>query len=133
MSGGMSKRAMSHAFNAPPAHPTDSANAAAAGSGQVPVLVRRAEHHRGQPHHRSDRQIDAAADDHRRQRHGEQPQLDAEAGDLEEVSEREEVLRDGREERDLGGERQQQDPLTVREPALAPVRGHDAPAAAVAA
>ncbi len=59
-------------------------------------------------HHGADRQVDAAADDHRRQRHGQQPELHAEPGDLEEVADGEEVRRNDGEERDLRDEREEQ-------------------------
>ena len=65
-------------MSAPPRQPTSNAISAAAAAMAVPIAARGAEDHRRQPHHRADRQIDAARDDHRRQRHRQQPELDAE-------------------------------------------------------
>jgi hypothetical protein len=87
---------------------------------QMPIVVRRPEGDGGEPHHRSDRQIDPAGDDDRRERDGEQAELDAEPRDLEEISQREKVRRNRREEEDLAGQRQQQHPFAVREPSAAP-------------
>ncbi len=122
MSGGIASRDTSHAFIAPPRHPTVSASPAAIG---IPVCQSRTaapNDDSRESHHRADRQVDAAAHDDRRQRNGKQPQLDAESRNLEEVRNREEVVRDDGEEGDFRHERQRQDPLAVRRPALEPGR-----------
>ena len=99
----------------------------------MPVVVGRAEEDRGEPHHRPHRQIDAAADNDRGQRDGQQPELDAQPDDFEQVAQRKEVLGYCCEERDLGDERQQEDPFAVRQRA-GPACGHQGgPAAATAA
>ena len=115
MSGGMFSRATSTAFSAPPAQPTSSAMQARRPRMQPPVPARRAEDDGRQPHHRADRQVDAAGDDDRRQRDRQEPELHAEARDLEEVPGRGEVRRDEREERDLGRQRDEQDRVTGAE------------------
>src|SRR5207342_375317 len=81
-----------------------------------------AERDRGEPHHRADREVDPARDDDRRQRDGEQAELDAEPRHLEEVAEGEKVRRDQREKQRLGGQHQEEHPLAVREPPLPPRR-----------
>ena len=98
----------SSAFSAPPASPTSTRGGSGDGDRQMPVGRGDAEDDRREPHHRADRQIDAAGDDDRRQRHREQAELDAQARDLEDVAGGEEVRRDRREDHDLGGEREQQ-------------------------
>ncbi len=52
---------------------------------QMPFGRGDAEHNRRQPHHRPDRQIDTARDQNRRQRDREQPELDAQPRDLEQL------------------------------------------------
>ena len=60
------------------------------------------------------------ADDHRREGDGQQPELHAEPGDLEEVADREKVRRNDGEQRDLGEEGKGQPPFAIRKPAAAP-------------
>ena len=105
ISAGSRSREISTAFSPPPAQPTASATAAAAGIGQMQIAPRRAETDRGQPHHRADREIDAAGDQNRRQRDGEQAELGVQPRDLEEVGEREEIRRDDGEDRHFGRKR----------------------------
>ncbi len=64
------------------------------------------------PHHRSDRQVDAASDDDRCQRDRQESELHAEARDLEEVPGRGEVRGDDREERRLRRQCDEQDRVT---------------------
>src|SRR5207247_1568469 len=84
-----------------------------AGQRQMPVARRGAKQYRRQPHHRSNRQIDPAGDDDRRQRERQQPELHAEAHHLEEIGGREEVLRNRGEHRDLREDGDQQDALLI--------------------
>ena len=77
---------------------------------QMPVDRGDAEDDRGEPHHRADGQIDAARDENRRQRHRQESELYAQARDLEQVARREKVRRDHREDRDLDGEREREQP-----------------------
>ena len=86
MSGGIDSRATSAAFSRPPARPVEQADDRAHHDRQAPVLPRHAEEHGREAHHRADRQVDAAGDDHRRQRNRQQPELDAEPADLHEVA-----------------------------------------------
>ena len=123
MSGGIFSRATSTAFSAPPAPPTSSAMSGRDRRMQPPVPARSAEDDGRQPHHRSDRQVDAAGDDDRRQRDRQQPELHAEARDLEEVPGGGEVRRDGREERDLGRQCDEQDRVTGWEALEGPDHG----------
>ena len=53
-----------------------------------------------------------------------QAELHAQPRDLEKIAEGEEVLCDGREEEDLGHERQQHDPFAVWKPPLPPALDH---------
>ncbi len=89
ISGGSSSRAMSTAFSAPPAAPT-SKREQHGRSGSASCQSREAapKTTADEPHHRADREIDAAGDDDRRQRDGQQAELDAEPQDFEEVGER---------------------------------------------
>ena len=79
------------------------------GGVKPPVAAGGAEDDRRESHHRPDRQIDAAGDDHRRERDGQQSELHAEPRDLEEIPRRGEVRRDDGKERDLGSQRDEQD------------------------
>ncbi len=81
---------MSSALSAPPAAPTISADAAATGSGRPKSCCAAPNTTADEAEHRADRQVDAAGDDDRRQRDGQQPELHAEPGDLEEVADGEE-------------------------------------------
>ena len=76
---------------------------------EPPVAARGAKDHRRESHHRPDRQIDSAGDDDRRERDGQQPELNAQARDFEEVPGGREVRRDCRKERDLDRQRDEQD------------------------
>ena len=109
MSGGMPSRATRTAFSDPPAAPTATAHSRGREWMQPPVAGCRSKDDCGQPHHRADRQVDAASDDDRRQRNGEEAELDAETRDLEEVAGRREVRRDASEERHLGGNDDEKD------------------------
>jgi hypothetical protein len=81
--------------------------------GQTAVAVHFSQQHRGEAHKRADGQVDAAADDHRRQRHREQAQLDAQARHLRRVVEGEEVRADQPERQDFEDENEKQNtPLT---------------------
>src|ERR1043166_7392380 len=97
ISGGMSSRAISVALSAPPARP----GPRGAADADVPVLHGGAEHDGGQPQHRTDGQIDPAADQNRRQRNGEQSELDARPQDFEPVGDRQELRREAAERDDL--------------------------------
>jgi hypothetical protein len=91
---------------------------------EVPVPVRGAEEHGRESHHRSHGQIDAAGNENRRQRDGEQPQLHAQPRNLEEVSRGGKVRRDRREQHDLESQRREHRPLAVGRPGEAASRLH---------
>ena len=86
------------------------------GNGQLQIAPRRAETDRGQSHHGANRQVDAAANQNRRQRDGEQSELGVQPGDLEKIRKREEIRGDEGEDRHLGRKRE-------GESGLMPARG----------
>ncbi len=112
MSGGIFSRATSTALSVPPGAADEQRDERGRRWMEPPVPARRAEDDSREPHHRSDRQVDAAGDDDRRQRNRQEPELHAEARDLEEVPGCGEVRRDEGEERDLGRQRDNQDRVT---------------------
>ena len=86
-------------------------------NGKTEILVRGPEHHSREAQHGADRQVDAACDDHRRERHGQQPELHAEPGDFEEVADGEKVRRNDGKERDLREDSEDQPPFAIRKQA----------------
>ena len=108
---------MSRALSAPPAAPTISADTAASGMERPKSLCAAPNTTAERPSIGADRQVDAAGDDHRRERHGQQPELHAEPGDLEEVADGEKVRRNDGEERDLREDSEDQPPFAIRKQA----------------
>ena len=118
ISGGMFSRAISTAFSAPPAQPSSSANSAAAGMGRCQSRQAAPKTDRRQPHHRAHRKIDSAGDDDGRQRQRQQSQFDAEANHFEEIADGEKFLAMAAKTAISSSQREQQNPLAIREPAL---------------
>ena len=91
ISGGMPSRAIEERVQRPAGGADRERDSAAASGSAAPSRASRSEDDRRQPHQRADRQVDAAGDDDRRQRNGEQADLDAEPQRLEGVAGGEEV------------------------------------------
>ena len=81
-----------------------------------PVARGGAEHHRGEPHHRADGQIDAAGDDDRRHRHRQQADFHAQPHHLERVRDGQKTRRDKRKDGDLDRDRNEQRAARHRRP-----------------
>ena len=73
----------------------------------------------GEAEHRTHREIDASGNDDRRDGHGQQAKLDAEAKHFDNVRDGEEILGGPREDGDFDGQRRQQDPRHAAQPATA--------------
>ncbi len=82
------------------------------------VAPERAQRDRGEAHHRSHREIDAAGDDDRRQGQREKPDLDRQARDFHRVGHGQEVAAGHAEQGALEAEQERQHPLAVREEPL---------------
>ena len=114
ISAGNRSREISTAFNRAAGTPDGKRDGGRHWNWPLQIAPRRAETDRRQTHHGADRQVDAAGDQNRRQRHGEQPELGVQPRDLEEVGEREEVRRDEGEDRHLDGNRTRGRPFGMR-------------------
>ena len=113
---GIRPRVISSPFKLPASAPSNKRRRGGQADRQPRVAPELAEDDRREAHQRADREVDAAADDHRRQRHGQQADLDAQPQHLEGVGEREEVRADRREDRDLDQQDRRQDRLSRLEP-----------------
>ena len=105
MSGGTRSSVMGRAFNSPASAPPGNVRRMRQPHGQPAIPPERAKQDSRQAHRGPNGEVDAAGDDHRRERQREQTQLHAQPDHLEQIAAGKEVSSGGAEERYL----QQQD------------------------